>query len=72
MPYIKLSVERTVKYDKVDLIAGGVFTYNFGMNCDSEVLTHSSVAMASFAYNNYKFSALAFEVFLGFGFGRPK
>ncbi len=72
MPYIKLSVEKTIKYNKVDLIAGGVFTYNFGMSCDSEVLTYSSKAMASFAYNNYKFSAFSAEVFIGFGFGRPK
>ena len=66
MPYIKFSVERYFKYDKIDLITGGVLTYNFGMVCESDALS------SAFSYGSYKFSSLSLEVFLGFGFGRPK
>ena len=67
MPYIKFSVERYFKYDKIDLITGGVLTYNFGMSCERDALSS-----ATWSYKSYKFSALSIEVFLGFGFGRPK
>ena len=72
MPYIKFSVERYFKYDKVDFIIGGILTYNFGMSCESELLANNNSILSTFSYSSYKFSALSIEVFLGFGFGRPK
>lgn len=72
MPYIKFSVERYFKYDKIDLITGGVLTYNFGMICESDKLANNNSILSTFSYKSYKFSALSLEVFLGFSFGRPK
>ena len=72
MPYIKFSIERYFKYDKVDFIIGGILTYNFGMSCESELLANNNSILSTFSYSSYKFSALSIEVFLGFGFGRPK
>ncbi|WP_432632151.1 hypothetical protein, partial [Brachyspira sp.] len=72
MPYIKFRVNRYFKYDKIDLITGGVLTYNFGMICESDKLANNNSILSTFSYKSYKFSALSLEVFLGFGFGRPK
>lgn len=72
MPYIKFSLERYFKYDKIDLIIGGILTYNFGMSCESNRLAGAKNILNSLDYENYKFSAFSIEVFLGFGFGRPK
>ena len=72
MPYIKFRVNRYFKYDKIDLITGGVLTYNFGMICESDKLANNNSILSAFSYKSYKFSAFSIEVFLGFGFGRPK
>ena len=67
MPYIKFSVEKYLKIkDTVDMVSGAMLTYNFGMIGESDALS------GAFSYGSYKFSALSIEVFLGFGFGRPK
>ena len=68
MPYIKFSVEKYFKIkDTVDMVSGAILTYNFGMSCERDALSS-----ATWSYKSYKFSALSIEVFLGFGFGRPK
>ena len=68
MPYIKFSVEKYFKIkDTVDMVSGAILTYNFGMSCERDALSS-----ATWSYKGYKFSALSIEVFLGFGFGRPK
>ena len=73
MPYIKFSVEKYLKIkDTVDMVSGAMLTYNFGMSCERDTLLSTKYGIVSFAYESYKFSALSIEVFLGFGFGRPK
>lgn len=68
MPYIKFSVEKYLKIkDTVDMVSGAMLTYNFGMSCERDALSS-----ATWSYKSYKFSSLSLEVFLGFGFGRPK
>ena len=43
--------------------------YNFGMEFDMDKLKSDTT---TYIYNKYNFSYLSFEMFFGFGFGRPK
>ena len=65
MPYIKFSVERYFKYDKIDLITGGVLTYNFGMIGESDALSDA------FSYGSYKFFRSINRSFSWFRFWTP-
>ena len=70
MPYIKLNLEKD--FYMSELLAfkiGANLLYNFGMEFDMDKLKSGSY---KYGYNKYKFSSLSFELFLGFGFGRPK
>lgn len=70
MPYIKLSLERNFYILKsFSFKVGGNILYNFGMEFDMENLKKDT---QRYTFDKYKFSSLAFEVFLGFGFGRPR
>lgn len=73
MPYIKFSVEKYFKIkDKIDMISGAILTYNFGMIYEGDTLLATKYGISSFSYESYKFSALSIDVFIAFGFGRPK
>ena len=70
MPYIKLSLEKNFYMsERWAFKIGADLLYNFGMEFDMENLKKDTQA---YTFNKYKFSSLAFEVFLGFGFGRPR
>ena len=70
MPYIKLTLERNFYILKsFSFKVGGNILYNFGMEFDMDNLRKNT---DMYTHNKYNFSSLAFEVFLGFGFGRPR
>ena len=70
MPYIKLNLEKNFYMsDSWAFKIGANLVYNFGMEYDMEKLKSGSY---KFGYDKYNFSSLSFELFLGFGFGRPK
>ena len=70
MPYIKLNLEKNFYMSDSWAFKIGVnMVYNFGMEYDMKKLKSESY---EYAYDKYNFSSLSFEVFLGFGFGRPK
>ena len=70
MPYIKLNLERNLYMSKRWTFKFGAnLIYNFGMEFDMDKLKSGSYG---YGYDKYKFSSLSGEVFLGFGFGRPK
>ena len=71
MPYIKLSLEKNFYMsERWAFKIGADLLYNFGMEFDMDKLGEGSAKY--YAYDKYNFSSLAFEVFLGFGFGRPR
>ena len=71
MPYIKLNLEKSFYMSELWAFKiGANLLYNFGMEYDMQKL--KSELSCSYGYNKYKFSSLSFEVFFGFGFGRPK
>ena len=73
MPYVKVSVERYFNLsDIIDMIVGGIISYNFGMSCEKDILSQTRYGLSSFSYESYKFSAITLEVFIAVGFGRPK
>ncbi len=68
MPYIKLSLEKNFYMsERWAFKIGADLLYNFGMEFDLDKWK-SDISI----YDKYNFSSLAFEVFLGFGFGRPR
>ena len=70
MPYIKLNLEKNFYIsDSWAFKIGGNILYNFGMEFDMDKLKSDTT---TYGYNKYKFSSLVFELFFGFGFGRPK
>ena len=70
MPYIKLNLEKNFYIsDSWAFKIGGNILYNFGMEFYMDKLKSDTT---TYGYNKYKFSSLVFEVFFGFGFGRPK
>ena len=70
MPYIKLNVEKSFYMSELWAFKiGANLLYNFGMEYDMQKLKSGSY---KYRYDKYKFSSLVFEVFFGFGFGRPK
>lgn len=70
MPYIKLNLEKNFYMSDSWAFKIGVnLLYNFGMEFDMDKLKSDTT---TYGYNKYNFSSLSFEVFLGFGFGRPK
>ena len=70
MPYIKLNLEKNFYIsDSWAFKIGGNMIYNFGMEFDMDKLKSDTT---TYGYNKYKFSSLVFELFFGFGFGRPK
>lgn len=70
MPYIKLNLEKNFYMSDSWAFKIGVnMLYNFGMEFDMDKLKSDTT---TYGYNKYNFSSLSFEVFLGFGFGRPK
>ena len=74
MPYVKVSVERYFNLSDIyiDMIVGGIISYNFGMSCEKDILSQTRYGLSSFSYESYKFSAITLEVFIAVGFGRPK
>ena len=70
MPYIKLNLEKNFYMsERWAFKIGANLLYNFGMEFDMDKLKSDTT---TYGYNKYNFSSLLFEVFLGFGFGRPK
>ena len=70
MPYIKLNLEKNFYMSELWAFKiGANLVYNFGMEFDMDKLKSGSY---KYGYDKYKFSSLSFEVFFGFGFGRPK
>ena len=70
MPYIKLNLEKNFYMsERWAFKIGANLLYNFGMEYDMDKLKSGSY---KYGYDKYNFSSLSFEVFLGFGFGRPK
>ena len=70
MPYIKLNLEKNFYIsDSLAFKIGGNILYNFGMEFDTDNLRKNTT---QYTFDEYKFSSLSFEVFFGFGFGRPK
>ena len=71
MPYIKLNLEKNFYIsDSWAFKIGANLLYNFGMEFDMDKLGEGGAKY--YAWDKYKFSSLSFEVFFGFGFGRPK
>ena len=71
MPYIKLNLEKNFYIsDSWAFKIGANLLYNFGMEFDMDKLGEGGAKY--YAWDKYKFSSLVFEVFFGFGFGRPK
>ena len=71
MPYIKLNLEKNFYIsDSWAFKIGANLLYNFGMEFDMDKLGEG--VAKNYAWDKYKFSSLSFEVFFGFGFGRPK
>ena len=70
MPYIKLNLEKNFYMSELWAFKiGANLVYNFGMEFDMDKLKSGSY---KYGYDKYNFSSLSFEVFFGFGFGRPK
>ena len=70
MPYIKLNLEKNFYMSELWAFKiGANLVYNFGMEFDMDKLKSDTT---TYGYNKYKFSSLVFELFFGFGFGRPK
>ena len=70
MPYIKLNLEKNFYMSELwDFKIGVNLLYNFGMEFNMEKLKPDTT---TYGYDKYNFSSLSFEVFFGFGFGRPK
>ena len=70
MPYIKLNLEKNFYMsDSWAFKIGANLVYNFGMEFDMDKLKKDA---KTYIFDKYKFSSLDFEVFFGFGFGRPK
>ena len=70
MPYIKLNLEKNFYMSELWAFKIGInLLYNFGMEFNMEKLKSDTDV---YGYNKYNFSSLSFEVFFGFGFGRPK
>ena len=71
MPYIKLNLEKNFYMSELWAFKiGANLLYNFGMEFDMDKLGEGGAKY--YAWDKYKFSSLVFEVFFGFGFGRPK
>ena len=70
MPYVKLNLEKNYYISELWAFKiGANLVYNFGMEFDMDKLKSDTNI---YGYDKYKFSSLVFEVFFGFGFGRPK
>ncbi len=70
MPYIKLNLEKDFYMSELWAFKiGANMIYNFGMEFDTDNLRKNTT---QYTFDEYKFSSLSFEVFFGFGFGRPK
>ena len=70
MPYIKLNLEKNFYMSELWAFKiGANLVYNFGMEFDMDKLKKDA---KTYIFDRYKFSSLVFEVFFGFGFGRPK
>ena len=70
MPYVKLNFEKNFYMSELWAFKiGANLVYNFGMEFDMDKLKSDTNI---YGYDKYNFSSLSFEVFLGFGFGRPK
>ncbi len=70
MPYIKLNLEKNFYMSELWAFKiGANLVYNFGMEFDMDKLKSDTNI---YGYDKYNFSSLSFEVFFGFGFGRPK
>ena len=71
MPYIKLNLEKNFYMSELWAFKiGANLLYNFGMEFDMDKLGEGGAKY--YAWDKYKFSSLVFELFFGFGFGRPK
>ena len=71
MPYVKLNLEKDYYISELWAFKiGANMIYNFGMEFDMDKLGEGGAKY--YAWDKYKFSSLVFEVFFGFGFGRPK
>ena len=71
MPYIKLNLEKNFYISELWAFKiGANMIYNFGMEFDMDKLGEGGAKY--YAWDKYKFSSLVFELFFGFGFGRPK
>ena len=71
MPYVKLNLEKNFYISELWAFKiGANMIYNFGMEFDMDKLGEGGAKY--YAWDKYKFSSLSFELFLGFGFGRPK
>ena len=71
MPYIKLNLEKDFYMSELWAFKiGANLLYNFGMEFDMDKLGEGGAK--NYAWDKYKFSSLVFELFFGFGFGRPK
>ena len=69
MPYIKLNLEKNFYMsERWAFKIGANLVYNFGMEFDMDNIKKERFDK----FDKYKFSSLDFELFLGFGFGRPK
>ena len=69
MPYVKLNLEKNFYMsERWAFKIGANLLYNFGMEFDMDKLKKERFDK----FDKYKFSSLDFEIFLGFGFGRPK
>ena len=70
MPYIKLNLEKSFYMSELWAFKIGTnMIYNFGMEFDTDNLRKNTT---QYTFDEYKFSSLVFELFFGFGFGRPK
>ena len=70
MPYVKLNLEKNYYISELWAFKiGANLIYNFGMEFDTDNLRKNTT---QYTFDEYKFSSLSFEVFFGFGFGRPK
>ena len=71
MPYVKLNLEKNYYISELWAFKiGANLLYNFGMEFDMDKLGEG--VAKNYAWDKYKFSSLVFELFFGFGFGRPK
>ena len=71
MPYVKLNLEKNFYMSELWAFKiGANLLYNFGMEFDMDKLGEGGAKY--YAWDKYKFSSLVFELFFGFGFGRPK